>query len=63
MNEFLSLLEGVFSNKTQAQCHPTRYAHIWVTYKKISENRYYGEQAYNYQLHAPYRTFAVKPVL
>ena len=59
MDEFLQLLEGVFSNKTQAQCHPTRYAHIWVTYKKISENRYYGEQAYNYLKNRPYLQYVI----
>ena len=55
MNQFLELLEGTFANKLQAQSHPTRYAHIRVSHRKISDNRFYGEQAYNYQLNMPYR--------
>ena len=62
MNQFLDLLVGTFSNKFQAQCHPTRYAHIWVKHRKISDNRIYGEQAYNYQLNRPYRQFVIEVV-
>ena len=62
MNQFLDLLEGTFSNKTQAQSHPTRYAHIWVNHRKISENRIYGEQAYNYLKNRPYRQFVIEVV-
>ena len=53
MSQFIELLEGTFSNKRQAQGHPTRYAHIWVKHRKIGENRFYGEQAYNYRLNKP----------
>jgi CpeT protein len=49
MNQFLELFEGSFSNKRQAQSHPTRYAHIRVQHRKISDYRFYGEQAYNRQ--------------
>ena len=62
MNQFLDLLEGVFANKRQAQSHPTRYAHIKVQHKRISENRLYGEQAYNYQLNRPYRQFVIEVI-
>lgn len=62
MNTFLELLEGTFANKRQAQSHPTRYAHIRVQHKRISENRIYGEQAYNYQLTRPYRQFVIEVI-
>ena len=62
MNQFLDLLEGTFSNKVQAQSHPTRYAHIWVNHRKISDNRIYGEQAYNYLKNRPYRQFVIEVV-
>lgn len=59
MNQFLELFEGTFSNKRQAQSHPTRYAHIRVQHRKISDYRFYGEQAYNYLLNRPYRQFVI----
>ena len=62
MNDFIELLVGTFSNKTQAQSHPTRFAHIWVNHRKISENRIYGEQAYNYLKDRPYRQFVIEVV-
>ena len=62
MNQFLDLLEGTFANKRQAQGHPTRYAHILVQHRKISENRLYGEQAYNYLKQRPYRQFVIEVV-
>ena len=62
MNTFLELLEGTFANKRQAQSHPTRYAHIRVQHKRISENRIYGEQAYNYQINRPYRQFVIEVI-
>tara|TARA_B100000686_G_C16304331_1_gene720048 strand:- start:37 stop:573 length:537 start_codon:yes stop_codon:yes gene_type:complete len=63
MEEFLELIEGTFSNKYQAQCHPTRYAHIWITYKPMGNNRYYGEQAYNYMRKRPYLQYVIEVVL
>ena len=62
MNTFLELFEGTFANKRQAQSHPTRYAHIRVSHRKIGETRFYGEQAYNYQLDRPYRQFVIDVV-
>ena len=62
MNDFIELLVVTFSNKTQAQSHPTRFAHIWVNHRKISENRIYGEQAYNYLKDRPYRQFVIEVV-
>ena len=62
MNEFTELLVGTFANKTQAQSHPTRYAHIRVSHRLIGENRIYGEQAYNYLLNRPYRQFVIDVV-
>lgn len=62
MNQFLELFEGTFANKRQAQSHPTRYAHIRVIHKRISDNRFYGEQAYNYMLSRPYRQFVIDVV-
>jgi CpeT protein len=62
MNQFLELFEGSFSNKRQAQSHPTRYAHIRVQHRKISDYRFYGEQAYNYLLNRPYRQFVIEVV-
>lgn len=59
MNTFLELLEGHFSNKKQAQGHPTRYAHIHIRHVKVSKNRFYGEQSYNYALLRPYRQFVI----
>ena len=59
MNQFLDYLEGTFSNKRQAQSHPTRYAHIRVQHRMISDHRFYGEQAYNYLLNRPYRQFVI----
>ena len=59
MNQFLEYLEGTFANKLQAQSHPTRYAHIRVQHRKLSDYRFYGEQAYNYQLNRPYRQFVI----
>ena len=37
MNTFIELLVGTFSNKRQAQSHPTRYAHIWVNHRLIEK--------------------------
>ncbi len=62
MNQFLELFEGSFSNKRQAQSHPTRYAHVRVQHRKISDYRFYGEQAYNYLLNRPYRQFVIEVV-
>lgn len=62
MSEFIDLLDGTFANKTQAQSHPTRYAHIRVQHRKISDNRFYGEQAYNYLKNRPYRQFVIEVV-
>ena len=62
MNQFLELLEGTFSNKKQAQGHPTRYAHIWINHRKLSDDRIYGEQAYNYSKMRPYRQFVIDVV-
>ena len=59
MNTFLELFEGTFANKRQAQSHPTRYAHIRVSHRKIGETRFYGEQAYSYLLNRPYRQFVI----
>jgi len=59
MNTFLELLEGHFSNKKQAQGHPTRYAHIHIKHVKIGKTRFYGEQAYNYARQRPYRQFVI----
>lgn len=62
MNTFLELLEGTFSNKRQAQGHPTRFAHIRVKHVRIDGNKFYGEQAYNYLLNRPYRQFVIDVV-
>lgn len=59
MSQILDYLEGTFSNKRQAQSHPTRYAHIRVQHRIISDFRLYGEQAYNYLLNRPYRQFVI----
>lgn len=59
MNQFLEYLEGTFSNKRQAQCHPTRYAQIIVDHRKISDFRFYGQQAYKYLKERPYRQFVI----
>ena len=47
MSEFIDLLEGTFANKTQAQSHPTRYAHIRVKHKKISEIEFMDQPVYS----------------
>lgn len=62
MDQFLEYLEGTFSNKKQAQSHPTRYAHIIVEHRKISDYRFYGQQAYKYLIVRPYRQFVIDVV-
>jgi CpeT protein len=63
INEFFRLLEGKFENKIQAFSHPSKYAFIRVTHINIGNGLFYGEQAYNYQLHKPYRQFVLQPKL
>ena len=62
IDKFYEWFEGTFENKIQAFSFPGRFAMVRVIHKRIGDF-FYGEQAYNYQLHAPYRTFAVKPVV
>lgn len=62
INEFFRLIEGKFENKIQAFSHPSRYAFIRVTHVNLGNGLIYGEQAYNYQLHKPYRQFVLKPL-
>ena len=62
INEFFRLLEGKFENKIQAFSNPAKYAYIRVTHVNLGGGLIYGEQAYNYQLHKPYRQFVLKPV-
>lgn len=62
IDKFKTYLEGVFDNKIQAFSNPTRYAHIQVTHRKINDELFYGEQAYNYMLSKPYRQFVLKPI-
>jgi CpeT protein len=62
IKEFFRMFEGKFENKIQAFSYPSRYAFIRVTHANIGNGLFYGEQAYNYQLHQPYRQFVLKPV-
>ena len=62
IKEFFRLIEGKFENKIQAMSHPSKYAMIRVTHVNLGEGLIYGEQAYNYQLHKPYRQFVLEPV-
>ena len=62
IDKFYEWFEGTFENKIQAFSFPGRFAMVRVIHKRIGDF-FYGEQAYNYQLHAPYRTFVVKPVV
>ena len=61
IKKFNQYLEGIFDNKLQAFSNPSRYAHIRVTHRKIDDNLFYGEQAYNYMLSKPYRQFVLQP--
>jgi CpeT protein len=61
---FNEWFEGKWENKVQAFSYPSKFAMVQLVHKKIqgTESMYYGEQAYNYQLHAPYRQFIVEAI-
>ena len=61
INDFFRLIEGKFENKIQAMSYPSQYAMIRVTHVNLGGGLIYGEQAYNYQLHKPYRQFVLEP--
>tara|TARA_B100002019_G_scaffold150602_1_gene129617 strand:+ start:1001 stop:1537 length:537 start_codon:yes stop_codon:yes gene_type:complete len=65
IEQFIEWFEGTWENKVQAFSYPSRFAMVRLHHKKVpgTDNMFYGEQAYNYQLHAPYRQFIVEAVL
>ena len=62
---FCKWFEGTWENKIQAFSFPSKYAMVRLIHKKVpeTESMFYGEQAYNYALHAPYRQFVVEAKL
>jgi len=60
---FDELIVGSFENKIQAFSHPSKWAFIRITHKRLLNGLYYGEQAYNYQLNRPYRQFVLEPIV
>jgi CpeT protein len=62
IEKFKELLVGKFDNKRQAFSFPSKFAFIRITHIDIGNNLYYGEQAYNHQLHSPYRQFVLEPI-
>jgi len=62
IKEFFLLFEGKFENRNQAFSYPSRYAYIRVTHINIGNGLFYGEQAYNHELHLPYRQFVLEPI-
>jgi len=56
---FSQWFEGKFNNKIQAFTYPSRYAYIVVQHKKITDNIFYGEQAYFNKTLTPYRQFFI----
>lgn len=64
IDKFISWFEGTWENKVQAFSNPSRFAMVRLQHRKVpgSDSMFYGEQAYNYQLHAPYRQFIVEAI-
>ena len=62
IDKFYEWFEGTFENKRQAFSFPAKFAMVRLIHRRVG-NLFYGEQAYNYQLHAPYRTFVLEPIL
>ena len=62
---FCKWFEGTWENKIQAFSFPSKYAMVRLIHKKVpeTESMFYGEQAYNYALHAPYRQFLVEATI
>lgn len=62
IEKFCKWFEGTWENKIQAFSYPAKYAMVRLIHKKIpgTESMFYGEQAYNYALDAPYRQFVVE---
>ena len=59
---FCNWFEGTWENKIQAFSYPSKYAMVRLIHKKVpgTESMFYGEQAYNYALTAPYRQFVIE---
>ena len=64
IDKFIEWFEGTWENKVQAFSNPSRFAMVRLTHHKVpgTDTMFYGEQAYNYKLHAPYRQFIVEAV-
>ena len=62
---FCNWFEGTWENKIQAFSYPSKYAMVRLIHKKVpgTESMFYGEQAYNYAIDAPYRQFLVEATL
>lgn len=62
---FCDWFEGTWENKIQAFSFPSKYAMVRLIHKKVpgTKSMFYGEQAYNYALHAPYRQFLVEATI
>ena len=64
IEQFIEWFEGTWENKVQAFSNPARFAMVRLQHHKVpgTDAMFYGEQAYNYQLHAPYRQFIVEAI-
>jgi len=65
IEKFCDWFEGTWDNKIQAFSYPSKYAMVRLIHKKVpgTKSMFYGEQAYNYSLDAPYRQFLVEATL
>lgn len=65
IEQFIEWFEGTWENKVQAFSYPAKYAMVRLTHRKVpgTDSMFYGEQAYNYALDAPYRQFVIQVTL
>lgn len=54
LDTFCEWFEGKFDNWEQASSNPSKWAHIYVVHKKISDRQFETTSRYNYQTE-PYR--------
>jgi len=60
IDKFNEWFEGKWENKVQAFSFPAKYAMVQLEHRKVGKY-FYCEQAYNYKLYDPYRTFVIEP--
>ena len=61
---FCDWFEGTWENKVQAFSYPAKYAMVRLKHEKVpgTDSMFYGEQAYNYSIQAPYRQFVIEAI-